>query len=122
MALTINTAISQAAMTGITGNIGAGSILFTTTADAELAILPIASWGTASTANPSVALATMTADTSVTPGTITKFVMRSAAVATRLNGTVGTSAADLIVTNNVVPAGATEVSCTGGISLSLTLS
>jgi hypothetical protein len=122
MALTIANECRKAALDGLTALLSGGSLLLTTAADAELAVLPIASVGAATTASPSVAVLTMTTDTSVTAGTITKFLLRTSGTATRINGTVGTSGADLIVTSNVVPSGATQVSCTGGISLSLQLS
>jgi hypothetical protein len=65
---------------------------------------------------------TATADTSVTAGTITKFLIRTSGAATRINGSVGVGSGDLQVTDNVIPSGATEVSCSGGITLSLQLS
>ena len=49
------------------------------------------------------------------------FLMRTAGNATRINGSVGTSGADLVVTDNVIPSGATQVTSAGGISLSLTI-
>ena len=58
----------------------------------------------------------------LTAGTITKYALRTSGAATRINGTVGTSGADLIVTDNVIPPGATQVSCSGGITLTLQLS
>lgn len=119
MALTIANECRKAALDGITALIT--KIRFDSAADAELAILPL-SWGAATTASPSVAVGTATADTTVTAGTITKFLMRTAGDANRINGTVGVGSGDLQVTDNVIPSGATEVSCTGGISLSLQLS
>ena len=122
MALTFANECRKAALDGITALLSGGSLLLTTSGDAELAVLPVASVGAATTASPSVAVLTMTTDTSVTAGTIAKFVLRTSGAATRINGSVGTSGADLNVTDNVIPGGATQVSCTGGISLSLTLS
>ena len=122
MALTISNECRKAALDGLTALLSGGSIRFDSAADAELAVLPIASVGAATTASPSVAVLTMTADTSVTAGTITKFIMRTSGAATRINGSVGVGSGDLQVTDNVVPSGATEVSCSGGISLSLQLS
>lgn len=112
----------KAALDGITALLSGGSLLLTTAGDAELAILPIASVGAGTTASPSVAVLTLTADSSVTDGTITKFVLRTSGAATRINGSVSTTSGDIVVTNNVVPVGATEVSCSGGLSLSLQLS
>lgn len=95
---TIATEVNQAALNGITALIA--DIRFDTSADAELAVLPL-SWGSASNAAPSVATATATADT------ITKFIMRTAGAVARISGSVGTSATDLVVTDNVIPSGAT---------------
>lgn len=118
MAATIATEVNQAALNGITALIA--DIRFDTSADAELAVLPL-SWGSASNAAPSVATATATADTAVTAGTITKFIMRTAGAVARISGSVGTSATDLVVTDNVIPSGATQVTSAGGISLSLAI-
>jgi hypothetical protein len=116
---TIANEVPKAALDGITALIA--DIRFDSAADAELAVLPL-SWGAATTANPAVAVGTATADTSVTDGTITKFIMRTAGAATRINGSVGVGSGDLQVTDNVIPSGATQVTSTGGISLSLSLS
>ena len=115
MALTIANECRKAALDGITALLSGGSIRFDTSADAELATLPISSVGAATTASPSVAVLSLTADSSVTAGTIAKFLVR-------INGSVGTSGTDLVVTDNVIPGGATSVSCPGGISVSLQLS
>ena len=121
MAVTIANECRKAALDGITGLLSGGNIRFDSAADAELAVLPL-SWAAATTANPSVAVGTATADSSVTAGTITKFLIRTSGAATRINGSVGVGSGDLQVTDNVIPSGATEVSCPGGISLSLSLS
>lgn len=116
MALTIQNEVKKAALDGITAIIA--KIRLDSAADAELATLPL-SWGAATTASPSVAVGTATTDTSVTAGTITKFLLRTAGDATRINGTVGVGSGDLQVSDNVIPGGATQVSSSGGISLSL---
>lgn len=116
MALTIQNEVKKAALDGITAILA--KIRLDSAADAELATLPL-SWGAASTASPSVAVGTATTDTSVTAGTITKFLLRTAGDATRINGTVGVGSGDLQVSDNVIPGGATQVSSSGGISLSL---
>ena len=121
MALTYTNEVRKGALDGITGLLTGGDIRFNTAADVELAVLPLA-WAAASVASPSAAIGTATTDASVTAGTITKFLLRTSTAVTRINGTVGTAAADLIVTDNVVPSGATQVSCTGGITLTLQLS
>jgi hypothetical protein len=121
MALTIANECRKAALDGITGLLTGGDIRFDTSANAELAVLPL-SWAAASTASPSTAVGTAATDTSVTAGTIAKFLLRTSGAATRINGSVGTTGTDLVVTDNVIPSGATQVSCSGGITLSLQLS
>ena len=70
MAITLANECRKAALDGITGLLSGGNIRFDSAADAELAVLPL-SWAAASTASPSTAVGTATADTSVTAGTIT---------------------------------------------------
>lgn len=116
MALTIQNEVKAAGLNGITAILA--KLRLDSAADAELATLPL-SWGSATTASPSVAVATATTDTSVTAGTITKFLFRTSGDVTRINGTVGVGSGDLQVSDNVIPSGATQVSSSGGISLSL---
>jgi len=123
MALTIASECDQAAMTGITGLLTGGAVRFDTAGDVEVAVLPIASIGASTNASPSTSVLTLTAD--ATPNddaTITKFLIRTSGAATRINGSVGVGSGDLQVTDNVVPVGATEISCSGGLTLSLNLS
>ena len=119
---TIANECRKAALDGIIGLLSGGDILFSTAGDVEVAVLPI-SWAAASTASPSTSAGTATAD--ATPNddaTITKFALRTSGAGVRINGSVGVGSGDLQVTDNVVPVGATEVSCTGGFTLSLQLS
>lgn len=115
---TVANELKKAALDGITSHLSGGDIRFDTSGDSELAVLPI-SWAAASTASPSVAVGTCTADTSVTDGTIAKFIIRTSGGASRLNGSVGVGSGDLQVSDNVIPSGATSVSCPAGLSLSL---
>ena len=121
MAITIANECRKAALDGITGLLSGGNLLLSTSADAELAVLPI-SWAAASTASPSTAVGSATTDTSVTAGTIAKFAFRTSGNAVRINGSVGVGSGELQVTDNVVPSGATQVSSSGGFTLSLQLS
>lgn len=116
MAITVQNEVKKAALDGITAILA--KLRLDSAADAELALLPL-TWGAATTASPSVAVATVTTDTSVTAGTITKFLFRTSGDVTRINGTVGVGSGDLQVSDNVIPSGATQVSSSGGISLSL---
>ena len=125
MALTITNEVRKAALDGALALVSGGSFQLTNTAGgagAELASLPISSVGAATTASPSVAVLSLTADSSVTAGTILGFNIKTSGAANRISGNVGTSGSDLNVTDNVIPGGATSVSCPGGISISLTLS
>ena len=61
MAVTIANECRKAALDGITGLLTGGDIRFDSAANAELAVLPL-SWAAASTASPSTAVGTATAD------------------------------------------------------------
>lgn len=122
MALTIANECRKAALDGMAAVLSGGDVRFDTSGDAELATLPIASIGAATTASPSVAVLTMTADATPTDGTIAKFLIRTSGAATRISGSVGVGSGDFQVSDNVIPSGATEVGCAGGISISLQLS
>ena len=125
MALTISNEVKKAALDGVTPLFNNGFFGLYSAADAELAKLTFGAtaFAAASTASPSVAASNaITADNSVTAGTITKFQLQTSGSALRINGTVGVGSGDLQVTDNVVPSNATQVSCTGGLSLSLQLS
>lgn len=125
MALTITTEVKQAALNGITALFNNGHFQLTNTAGGagtELAdlLFGATAFAAASNASPSVAVSNaITADASVTAGTILGFNLRTSTPTTRISGNVGTSGADLNVTDNVIPSGATSVSCPGGLTLSL---
>ena len=102
--------------------LNSGQFRLLTAADAELANLTFSStaFGTPTTASPSVATSNaITADTSVTAGTITKFELRTSGGATRLSGSVGVGTGDIQIADNVIPGTATSVSCPGGLTISL---
>lgn len=127
MALTVANECNKAALDGITALLAGGDFRLAAAADAELASLPLqtsgGAFGAATTAAPSVATSNaIGSDASPTPGTIVAFQLRTSAASNRIAGTVGTSGADLIVTDNVIPGDATEVTCTGGLQLSLLIS
>jgi hypothetical protein len=113
-----------AALNGITALLNSGSFRVLTSADLELAAPTFAStaFGSATTANPSVATAaSLTADTSITAGTFTKFEMRTSSAATRISGSVGVGSGDIQVADNVIPSTATSFNISG-LTISLTLS
>lgn len=124
---TVANECNKAALDGITALLNGGDFRLAATADAELAVLPLqtsgGAFGAATTAAPAVATSNaIGSDASPTPGTIVAFQLRTSGAANRISGTVGTSGADLNVTDNVIPGDATEVTCTGGLQLSLLIS
>lgn len=113
-----------AALNGMTALLNSGSMRLLTSADAELAAPTFAStaFGSATTANPSVATAnSLTADNSITAGTFTKFEMRTSGGATRISGSMGVGSGDIQVADNVIPGTATSVNISG-LTIALTMS
>lgn len=116
MAWTIALAVKQAALNGITALFSNGHARLLNASDEELArpAFAFTPFGVANGSNPpQAAAAAMTADTTITAGTVTKIQFRTSADVLLINGTVGTSGADFNVTNNVIPAEATSVNLTG---------
>jgi hypothetical protein len=124
MALTVADAFEQACLNGGLALLNSGFFRLDTSADAELAKLTFGTTAfAAATGNPASATSNaITKDTSITVGTIGKFRLQTSGSADRITGTVGTSGADLNVTNNVIPADATEVTCDSGLTITLSLS
>ena len=124
MALTVADAFEQACLNGGLALLNSGFFKLMTSADAELAKLTFGATAfQAATGNPASATSNaITKDTSITAGTIAKFALQTSGSADRINGSVGTSGADLNVTNNVIPADATEVTCDAGLTITLSLS
>lgn len=125
MALTVANECRKAALDGITALLNNGDFRLLSSAPAELAALVFGAtaFAAASTASPSVAASnSITADSTPTAGTIATFALRTSGGSNRIAGTVGVGSGDLQVTDNVIPGGATSVTCTGGLSLSLQLS
>jgi hypothetical protein len=125
MAWTYANAVRKAALDGITALFTSGFAVLLSAADAELA-KPVfnttTAFAAASAADPSVAVAgAFTKDESITAGTIAKVKFQSSAPADLITGSVGTTSADFIVTDAVIPANAVSVNITG-LTFSLTLS
>lgn len=123
--MNVASAVNAAALDGVTSTLNGGAFKLLDNSQL-LAELPLQTSGgafaAASVASPSVAVSNpIGTDTTPIPGVITVFILANASNASRIDGSVGTSGADLIVSDNVIPADATEVSCPGGISLSLSL-
>jgi hypothetical protein len=138
MALTIADQFEQGALDGGLAKLNTGSALTDATGDFRLMTGTVASPGTElaqlTLANPAFAASTSASgltssisgtivkDTTITAGTITVFQLRDRANLVLLAGTVGTSGADLNVSDNVIPGTATEVTCDAGLTLTLQLS
>lgn len=132
MALTINDKFEVGALNGATATLNTGATDATgdfrllTSGDVELANLTFSATAF-QTAVPSGGLASalsnpITKDTSITAGTIAKFQLRDRDNVALVAGSVGTTGADLNVSDNVIPGTATEVTCTAGLTLTLILS
>lgn len=124
MALTIADAAEQAALNALLATLNSGQFRLLTAGDSELALLTFSATAFASaTGNPASATSNaITKDTSITAGTIAKFDLRTSGGVSRIAGSVGTSGADLNVTDNVIPGTATEVTCDAGLTITLALS
>lgn len=127
MSLTIANEMRKAALDGMLALLNSGQFRLTSAANgggSELANLTFGgtAFGASTTANPSVATSNaITADSSVTPGTVLGFDLRTSGGVSRINGTVGVGSGDFQVSDNVIPGAATVVSCDAGLQLSLTL-
>lgn len=122
---TIANEVRAAALNGITALFNSGFLRLQATGPSTLASLTFGStaFAAASTANPSVAVTNaITPASSPTAGTISLFRMETSASALRFNGTVGTTGTDFITADPVIPADTASVTCSGGLSISLSLS
>lgn len=129
MSLTIANECNAAALDGMTALLNGGDFRLLTAGASLLATLGFQTSGgafqAASVAAPSVAQSNaISPEPNPVAGTIGLFQLRTAGGSNRITGTVGVGSptADLTVTDNVIPADATEVSCDAGLQLSLLLS
>ena len=123
MAWTYSNSARAAALNGITALLNGGNARLLTSGDVELAapVFGSPAFGVATTASPSVATANaLTADTSITAGTIGKIAFRTSAGTAIKSGIVGVGSGDFQVSDNVIPLGATSVNLTS-LTFSLTL-
>jgi hypothetical protein len=121
MTISVANAFKAACLDGGAATLNSGQFRLLATAT-ELANLTFAStaFGAATSASPAVATSgTISADTSVTAGTITNFELRTSGGSNRISGTVGVGSGDLQISDTVIPGSATSVSCPGGLTLSL---
>lgn len=122
MAISVANEFKAAALAGGLALLNSGQFRLLNASDTELANLTFAStaFGTPTTASPSVATSnSITADSGITAGTITKFELRTSGGSNRITGSVGVGSGDLQVSDNVIPGSATSVSCPGGLTVSL---
>lgn len=122
MAISVANEFKKACLDGGCALLNSGQFRLLTAGSAELANLTFGStaFAAASTASPSVATSNaITADASVTAGTVALFELRTSGAATRISGSVGVGSGDLQVSDNVIPGSATSVSCPGGLTISL---
>lgn len=107
---TLSTAARNAACDAIVDLIdagGAGSLVFKTSGDAEVATLTFSATAFGAASSGVATAAAITSDTSATGGTTTKAVFVSGGAADILTVTVGTSGAEINLSNNVITAGET---------------
>lgn len=124
MAVTWANECRKAALDGITALLNSGSMRLLDAGAAELAAPTFGStaFGGATTANPAVATAnTMTADSSITAGTIASWEMKTSGGSTRISGTMGVGTGDIQVSSVTIPGTATSVNISG-LQIALLLS
>ena len=125
MAISVANECKKAALDAICALLNSGQFRLLNGSATELANLTFGStaFGAATTASPSVATSnTISADSTITAGTIASFELRTSGGATRISGTVGVGTGDLQVSDAVIPGTATSVSCPGGLTISLQIS
>jgi hypothetical protein len=116
MAWTINAAVNAAGLNGVTALFNSGRVVLSSSAPAELAAptFGATAFGAATSATPAVASANaLTADTTVTAGTITAIDFQTSGNASRISGSVGVGSGDFQVSSNVIPGGTTSVNLVG---------
>ena len=112
----------KACLDGGLATLNGGSIQLLTAGDAELAAPTFGNpaFGAATVASPSVAVSNaIGADATVTPGTFSKFALRTSGGSNRVTGSVGVGSGDIQVASNVIPPGTTSVGIPGGITFTL---
>lgn len=122
MTLTIDNAVRQGACNGVSNVLVGGNVLLQATAT-PLVSLPFASWGAATLANPSIAVATITPAAPTATGVINNFVYRNSSNVARISGSVSMAGGggDMIITDTTIPGGTTQVSSPSGFSVSLSM-
>lgn len=124
MAWTIDNLLRKAGLDGICAVFNSGSVRLLNGSSVELAAptFGATAFGAATTANPSVATANaLTADTTITAGTIASIQFRDSGATSRLSGSVGVGTGDFQVADAVIPGTATSVNL-GSLTFSLSLS
>lgn len=132
MALTIADVFERAALDAGLDTIDSGSgdatgdFVLLTAADGVLATLALSNPAFADSTTVGGAASadsdTISPDTGPSPGTIGKFKLQNRANASIVAGTVSMSSGDLLISDDEIPAEAVEVTCTGGLTITLALS
>lgn len=129
MSLTFHNNCRAAALDGVLALLIGGDFRLLTAGLSALAALRFQTSGgafaAASAASPAVAQSNPIAtDTEPTAGTIGAFQLRTASGTVMISGTVaaGSPSGDLNLSDVVIPAEATEVSCSAGLQISLQMS
>ena len=110
MALTHTTAARNAnvdAVLALLNTGGAGSLVLEDASNVEVATIGFSATAFASAASGQATANSTTDDSSATGGTTTQFKAVDGAGTTVFTGTVGTSGTDVVLSNNVIPAGST---------------
>jgi hypothetical protein len=103
---TIRNTLANAVLTAIDQDVGAGSLIFQTSASAEVATLTLTD-PAGSVTGAVLTFSALTADSSATGGVTTKFVITDNSGDEIVYGSVGTSGEDINLSSTTVGAGDT---------------
>lgn len=111
MALNLSTAARNAMISALAGLVDAGAaagkLVFRTVADVEVATLTFSDPAFGAPSTGTVTANAITADTSATGGTTTKFTLEDSDANVIATGTVGTSGSDINLSSTSIGAGDT---------------
>lgn len=117
--------MKAACLTGGLTLLNGGQFRLLNNVSAELANMTFSTpaFPSATAASPATATSNaIIADSSITPGDVASFELRSSAAATLISGSVGVGSGDLQVGSVTIPITATSVSCPGGLTIALQIS
>lgn len=115
MAITYTTATRNARADATTALVNGGSLVLQTSGGVACATLPLnaTAFGVASAGVAALATSPAVQDTNAAGGTATIAVFKSSSGVEQFRGTCGTSGADIVLDNNVIPSGATVTVAVG---------